>query len=170
MNILKLGAQLAAILGAGALFGFYFTMSVSIMPGFDLTEPYAAIIANQDVGRATQQSAWFVALLGTPIALFVCITLHWKAQPARNWFLVGMTGWIAMMVITVTLNVPLNQILDELSITPDQADLNQLWSSYSVDWQSWNWLRVITSGISLAAVALALNCSNVSRLSSSRNK
>ncbi|WP_299410903.1 hypothetical protein [uncultured Roseobacter sp.] len=54
MTNLKLAVLMAAILGAGALFGFYFTMSVSIMPGLDLTEPYAAIKANQDIGRATQ--------------------------------------------------------------------------------------------------------------------
>ncbi len=112
MKSLKLTTLIAAIIGAGALFGFYFTMSVSIMPGLDLTEPYAAITANQDIGRATQQSLWFVALLGTPVALLICIALYRKARSVRNWLILGMVGWIAMMVVTVMLNVPLNQILD----------------------------------------------------------
>ncbi|WP_298974972.1 anthrone oxygenase family protein [uncultured Roseobacter sp.] len=132
MTDLKLAILMAAILGAGALFGFYFTMSVAIMPGLDLTEPYAAITANQDIGRATQQSLWFVALLGTPIALLACIALYWKDRPVRNWLVLGMAGWSAMMVVTVLFNVPLNQILDGLTITPDQADLADLWASYSV--------------------------------------
>ncbi len=162
MNNVKFAALIAATLGAGALFGFYFTMSVSIMPGFDLTEPYAAITANQDIGRATQKSLFFVAFLGTPVALLACIALYWQARPARNWLFLGMTGWIGMMVVTVTLNVPLNQILDGLTITYDQADLADLWASYSVDWQRWNWLRVLTSGISLVAVALAMRHSSFS--------
>ena len=65
-----------------------------------------------------------------------------------------------MMVVTVTLNVPLNQILDGLTITSNQGNLADLWVSYSVDWQRWNWLRMLTSGISLIAVALATRNSN----------
>lgn len=112
MNSLKLWTLVVAILGAGALFGFYFTMSVSIMPGLDRTAPYAAIIANQDIGRATQQSLFFVALLGTPIALVAAAALHWRAPSTRNWLVLSVLGWVAMMVVTLALNVPLNQVLD----------------------------------------------------------
>jgi len=162
MNNVKLASLTAATIGAGALFGFYFTLSVSIMPGFDLTEPYAAITANQDIGRATQKSLFFVALLGTPVALLACIALFWKSQHVRNWLILGMAGWIGMMVVTVTLNEPLNQILDGLTIAYNQGDLADLWASYSVNWQRWNWLRVLTSGISLVAVALAIRNSTFS--------
>lgn len=156
MNSLKLSALIAAILGTGALFGFYFTMSVSIMPGLDLTEPHSAIIANQDIGRATQQSLFFVALLGTPIALIAAAALHWRALATRNWLVLSVVGWVSMMVVTLTLNVPLNQVLDGLVITPDQVNLADLWAAYSVDWQKWNWLRVLTSGVSLVSTAMAL--------------
>jgi len=162
MNNVKLAALIAATLGAGTLFGFYFTMSVSIMPGFDLTEPYAAITANQDIGRATQKSLFFVALPGMPVALLACIAVCWKALHVRNWLILTMAGWIGMMVVTVTLNEPLNQILDGLTITSNQGDLADLWASYSVDWQRWNWLRVLTSGISLVAIAIAIRHSSFS--------
>ncbi len=66
-----------------------------------------------------------------------------------------------MMVVTVLFNVPLNQILDGLTITPDQANFADLWASYSVDRQKWNWLRVLTSGISLVAIALAIRNTQV---------
>lgn len=155
MERVKLTVLLAAILGSGALFGFYFTMSVSIMPGLDMTEPYAAITANQDIGRATQQSWFFVALLGTPIALIAGIATHWKTPTARNWLALSLLGWVAMMGVTLALNVPLNQVLDGLHITPEQENLADLWAAYAVDWQKWNWLRVLTSGVSLIALEMA---------------
>lgn len=129
------------------------------MPGLDRTDPYAAIIANQDIGRATQQSLFFVALLGTPIVLIAATALYWRASATRNWLVLSVVGWVAMMVVTLTLNVPLNQVLDGLLITPDQENLADLWAAYGVDWQKWNWLRVITSGLSLVAVAMALRLS-----------
>lgn len=156
MAILRTATLLASILGAGALFGFYFTMSVSIMPGLDLTEPYSAIVANQDIGRANKASLFFVALMGTPLAISACMALHWKSSGARNWLALGLLGWVGMLLVTLTLNVPLNQILDGLSIVPDQEGLSDLWADYTVDWQKWNWLRVLTSGLSLIFVALAI--------------
>ncbi len=156
MKSLKLATLIAAILGTGVLFGFYFTMSVSIMPGLDLTEPYAAITANQDIGRANKQSLFFVALMGTPIAILIAATLHWKSAMQRNWLFLGLLGWIVMLGVTLTLNVPLNNVLDGLVISPDQEMLSDLWDAYSIDWQKWNWLRVLSSGVSLTFVALAL--------------
>ena len=70
-----------AILRAAALFGFYFTMSVAIMPGFDRTVPFAALQANQDIGRATQQSTFFVSLVGTPVLLVVAVIVVWRVRP-----------------------------------------------------------------------------------------
>lgn len=156
MERVRLTVLMAAILGTGALFGFYFTLSVSIMPGLDLTDPYVAITANQDIGRATQQSWFFVALLGTPIVLITGIALHWKISKIRNWLVLSAMGWIAMMVVTLSFNVPLNQVLDGLTIMPDQVDLAEQWAAYAVDWQRWNWLRVLTSGVSLVALAMGL--------------
>ncbi|MDX8350036.1 anthrone oxygenase family protein [Cognatiyoonia sp. IB215446] len=156
MTNLKLAILIIAILGNGALFGFYFTMSVSIMPGLDLTEPYVAIAANQDIGRATQQSLWFVALLGAPLATLIAVVLYWKSTKVRNWLLLSFAGWLAMMLVTVTVNVPLNQILDGLTITADQPDLEDLWASYIVDWQKWNLMRVAASGFSLFAASVAM--------------
>ncbi len=44
MNKSVLTTILISILLAGALFGFFFTMSFSIMPGMDQADPYSAII------------------------------------------------------------------------------------------------------------------------------
>lgn len=144
-----------AILASGALFGFYFTMSVSIMPGFDATVPYAALQANQDVGRATQQSAFFVALLGAPLALIIAIVLTRKESAVWGWLAVSLVAWAAMMTVTLLGNVPLNQMLDGQTIDAGAPGLAEAWRAYSEPWQFWNWLRVATMAIGLLAVAHA---------------
>lgn len=155
-QIARLVSLLSANLGAGALFGFYYTMNVSIMPGLDRTKDFVAIAANQDIGRATKESGFILPLLGTPVCALVAMGLHWKIPTVRNWLAVGMAGWVGMLAVTLTLNVPLNEILDGLDIEPNQTDLKKKWLAYSVDWQRYNWLRVITSGISLVGMAMAM--------------
>ena len=113
-----------AILEAGALFGFYFTMSVSIMPGFDLTDPYAALRANQDIGRATQQSTFFIALLGTPVLLIVALVSGWRERTSRSWSAAALAGWIGMMAVMFLFNVPLNQLLDGMTISQTAEGLD----------------------------------------------
>ncbi len=156
MHHLRLASLLAAALGAGALFGFYFTLSVSIMPGLDQAGPFVAIAANQSIGRATQSSVFFIALLGTPLALLLALALHWRRRSTQALLVGAIVGWIGMLVVTLTLNVPLNQTIDALEVVADQSNLAELWAAYSIDWQYWNWLRVIASGASLLFVCAAI--------------
>lgn len=145
------------ILCTGALFGFFYTMSISIMPGLDLTAPYSAILANQEIGHATQNYFFAVPMIGTPLLAAFAAVYYFRQQDRRLALLFAgaIASWIGMLVVTLTLNVPLNQILDGLQITAEQEDLTQLWASYSVDWQVYNWLRVGFSGLSLFFAAIA---------------
>lgn len=149
---------LALILCTGALFGFFYTMSISIMPGLDLTAPYSAILANQEIGHATQNYFFAVPMIGTPLLALIA-AIYYLKQKRKNMvflFIGTVVAWVCMLVVTLMLNVPLNQILDGLKITTEQTDLAQLWASYSIDWQVYNWLRVGFSGMSLLFVAIAL--------------
>lgn len=147
------------ILCAGALFGFFYTMSISIMPGLDLAAPYSAIIANQEIGHATQNYYFAAAMIGTPILTIIAAGHYYFSYHdiKISFLLIGtLAAWVAMLLVTLGLNVPLNQILDAAIITPDQPNLAQVWAAYSIDWQKYNWLRVLFSGVSLLCATLAL--------------
>lgn len=147
----------ALILCAGALFGFFYTMSISIMPGLDLTTPYSAIIANQQIGHATQNYYFATAIIGTPLLASIAATYFFKNNRKTSMLLMlAIACWVAMLVVTLTLNVPLNQILDNVKITANQPNLAQVWAAYSIDWQSYNWLRTLFSGLTLLFTAYAL--------------
>lgn len=147
------------LLCAGALFGFFYTMSISIMPGLDLTTPYSAIVANQEIGHATQNYYFATTMIGTPVLLLVLsIYFYFKRQNKAMGKLLGIAllSFLAMIAVTLTLNVPLNQILDGVTITPDQPNLKAIWDAYSIDWQVYNWLRTLFSGLTLLFIGIAL--------------
>lgn len=154
----RLACIVIAVLASGGLFGFFYTMSFSIMPGLDATPAYSALIANQMIGRATQGSSFIVLLLGSPLMMLAALSLS-IAKGKRSplpWLAGALLAWVGMMVLTLTLNVPLNQVLDGLTLEPTMPDAETAWLAYSPDWQKWNWWRVGFSAAStlLASVAL----------------
>ncbi len=128
------------------------------MPGLDQTDPYSALLANQEIGRATKQSYFFVALAGTPLLLLTALAISLKNAYRAGvvWLIAALLSFVGMIFITLNSNVPLNDILDGLNISPGQEDLADLWRQYSVDWQKWNFWRFVLSGVTVTASALAL--------------
>lgn len=156
IHALRTASIILAILLSGGLFGFFFTMQYSIMPGFDQTPAYSALISNQMIGRATQGSYFIVLLLGSPIMLIVSMALCAPKSARRliPWLFAAVLAWGAMGATTMLLNVPLNQALDALPLSPDMKDAQVAWEAYSPDWQRWNLWRVAFSAIS---TLLAIN-------------
>lgn len=161
---LKTTINITLILCAGALFGFFYTMSISIMPGLDLTQSYSAITANQEIGHATQNYYFATPMIGTLILCIILISLHFKAghKTKATYIAVALLAFAGMIAVTLMLNVPLNQILDGAIVTPEQPNLNQVWDAYSIDWQGYNWLRTLLSGLTLLFATLAITQKRVS--------
>ncbi len=159
MGLAKSVVLIGSLLVSAILFGFFFTLSFTIMPGLDQTDPYSAIAANQEIGRATKQSYFFIALLGTPLLIIASLLLSISAKYRAGilWLLFALASFAGMMFVTFTLNVPLNEQLDGLATVPDQGNLADLWSQYSVDWQRWNLWRFVLSGVTVMAIGLALS-------------
>jgi len=155
---LRLACIALAILASGGLFGFFYTMSFSIIPGLDDTPAYSALIANQMIGRATQGSSFIVLLLGAPAMIIAAIALSLpKAKRlALPWLVAALLCWIGMVVVTLTLDVPLNQALDGLALHPGMPNAEEAWLAYSPEWQQWNFWRVGFSAVSTALATVGI--------------
>ena len=53
-------------------------------------------------------------------------------------------------------NVPMNENLAKLSVPTDIEAAREIWLAYSPDWQFWNQLRTVTSGIGVLLVGLGI--------------
>ena len=53
------------------------------------------------------------------------------------------------LLLTVTVNVPMNEDLAVVAVPQDVADAEQIWSNYSGKWQLWNAVRMTASGTAL---------------------
>ena len=60
------------------------------------------------------------------------------------------------MILTKTVNVPLNEALAAVAIPQEAAEARRIWDSYSGPWQFWNTVRTIVSGVTLALTGIAI--------------
>ncbi len=142
--------------------GFFYSFSVTVMPGLDRAEPDVAIIAMQQINAAVRNPVFFVTFFLTPVLAGVSAILAWHSglRWPSLWFgLAAMIYLCFALVPTVMINVPMNEAL-ALVAGPqpgqDPVARQALWTAYSGDWTFWNTGRTLTTLLALLAALVAL--------------
>ncbi|MFY0633735.1 MAG: DUF1772 domain-containing protein [Vannielia sp.] len=151
---------LAALLLCGALFGFFYAWVCSTMWGLDAAAPEVAIRAMQAMNASVRNALFFPAFFLTGPALLLAALLAWKsAQPRQVTMLLTLAGLTVLLggtVLTMAVNVPMNEALALVSDAEIEADAAALWAAYSAPWQVWNQTRTAFTGLALAMAGAAL--------------
>jgi uncharacterized membrane protein len=158
----KSGILLAVLLAAstvavGLMAGFFYAYACSVMVGLDRVDDRTFITTmqwiNATVRNAAFAPAFFGALLLTVAASAVALR---SRHSSRVWVLVAALLYAAAFLVTMTLNVPLNEQLAAAG-HPDQiSDLAAVRAAFEGPWLRWNLLRTTFATASLIALALAL--------------
>ncbi|QCI69210.1 DUF1772 domain-containing protein [Phreatobacter stygius] len=150
---------MAALVCAGAIAGFFYAYSSSVMGGLDAAAPQAALIAMQGINATVRNPSFAPAFFGTPVAALAAglgfMALRQK-RAGRLLLLASATYVCGAMAPTFLVNVAMNDALAGLSIPADPREAARLWSDYSLRWTWWNSLRMLFSMLSLLLVGLAL--------------
>ncbi|WP_424985037.1 DUF1772 domain-containing protein [Microbulbifer sp. S227A] len=159
MRFLLFPMSMVSLLLTGAIFGFFFAWVCSTMWGLDQLDPNIAIQAMQAMNASVRNGVFAPAFFGTPVALLLTAGIGWKcgARPAAVWFALAAVIYLAGgLILTMQVNVPMNEALGRLSAPLDPQKAAQVWSDYSPVWQFWNQLRTGMSGVALLCVGIGL--------------
>ncbi len=157
-NLLVLSAFVALLL-TGAVFGFFYAWVCSTMWGLDAADPRTAIAAMQAMNASVRNAVFAPAFFLTPVALVITAALAWRAKqgPAAAAFsAAGLIYLFGGMLLTMTVNVPMNETLALVAIPDDPAEAAQIWRDYSGPWQFWNQTRTVFSGLALGLAGYGL--------------
>ncbi|WP_119391726.1 anthrone oxygenase family protein [Taklimakanibacter lacteus] len=144
---------------AGAIAGFFYAYSVSVMRGLDAADPQHAIAAMQGINATIRNAAFAPAFFGMPAmaaltGLFLFMT---RQRPAAVAMVLAVVVYLlGALVPTFAVNVPLNDALAKAITPADAQEAVAIWSSYSAPWTWWNHLRMAFSTASLLLVGLAI--------------
>jgi uncharacterized membrane protein len=159
MQSLAVAVTFVALLLSGAIAGFFYAYSCSVMWGLDTSDPKAAIAAMQRINIVVRNAVFFPAFFGMPVAALVAAAL-WLPLGRRDVALVlAFAAAIYLggaFLTTLAINVPMNEALGRTAIPADAEAADALWRNYSARWTLWNHIRTTASLIALLLVGWAL--------------
>jgi uncharacterized membrane protein len=158
MPRVTLAAALASVLFAGAIFGFFYAWTVSTLWGLDAADPRLAIGAMQAMNAGVRNAAFAPAFFATPLVLILTAALAARqdAWAGAAFAGGGMVYGLGGLMLTLAVNVPMNEALAATPIPDDPGLAAAVWQGYSARWQAFNQARMWMSGLALLLAALGL--------------
>lgn len=159
MSRLTFGAAFLGLVLSGAIFGFFYAWVCSTMWGLDATDPRVAIAAMQAMNASVRNAIFAPAFFGTGPVLLLAGVFAFRSQnrSAAKWFVSGgLLYTLGGMVLTMVVNVPMNEALGALIVPEDIASAREIWSDYSGRWQIFNQIRTLVSGVVLILVGIGI--------------
>lgn len=157
MTALAAPLALLSLLLASALFGFFYAWVCSTMWGLDAADPRVAIRAMQAMNASVRNAVFAPAFFGTSIALLITTITLFKAshRNAALWFAAA-TLLVALLgvVLTIAINVPMNEALAQITVPDDIEAARQIWLDYSPKWQFWNQMRTLATGAAVLCIGI----------------
>ena len=140
-----LAISTAAALSSAAVGGLFYAFSTFTMRGLDRLDPHAAIVAMRGINAEAQANAPFLLmLLGSALLALVAgvvAAARWR-EPGSGYVLAGAVLAVLAVLVTIAVNVPLNNRLDALDVGAlSAADAARDWSSYLSTWMMANHVR-----------------------------
>ncbi len=156
MKILIVSAFVGA-LGCAVTAGLLFAFSVAVIPGLRRL-PAADGIASMNAFNDAILNPVFLLLFlvssAASLGLAVSAPFTWH-QPGAIWRLMGgLVFFIGVFVVTMAINVPLNDSL--AAVDAHSAKGAEVWQHYQATWTIWNHIRTILGVAGAAALIAAL--------------
>lgn len=159
MTIIFYVFSLLSLLSSGAIFGFFYAWICSTMWGLDSSNPTLAISAMQAMNASVRNLVFAPAFFGTPFILFTTAMLAAFLRRRSATLIFAAAGLLYLgggMLLTMVVNVPMNEALGAVAVPQDVAQAQSIWNNYSGPWQFWNTVRTVFSGLTLALTGLAI--------------
>lgn len=157
MDGLRVASLLAATLATGLVAGVFGLYAHTIMPGLGKTDDRTFVGAFQAIDRAII-NPWFLGIgfFGALVFIIVAGVTH-IGRAGLPWIAVALVLYVITVVITLAVNVPLNDAIKAAGDPDRITDLAAVRERFGeARWASWNLVRVVTSTMAFGLLGWAL--------------
>ena len=148
-----------AILLTGLMAGIFFTWSNAVKPGIGKLSDIEYLRALQSMNRVILNNAFKIIFLGAIIVVALVPVFYFNLYPKNIFWLFVFTlviYWIGVFGVTVSGNIPLNEILDKTNLESiTSEEIKTLRKSIEVKWNNFNLIRCISSAITFLILIIS---------------
>jgi uncharacterized membrane protein len=156
--VLVVSFLVAATFTMGLVAGVFTLYAHTIMAGLRRTDDRTFVGAFQAIDRAII-NPWFMTCFFGPLVLTAAAALlGWGSDhgAALPWIGVAFVLYLAVVAITLAVNVPLNDAIKAAG-DPDRIDVAAVRAAFhEVRWATWNRVRAVLSCAAFGCLAVAL--------------
>ena len=159
MSLLRGGALFLAVLATGIVTGVLQLYAHTVMPGLRRVDDRTFVGAFQALDRAIVNPLFLLAFLGAFAftGLAAALSLGGPARPLLPWLLAALVLYLAVLVVTFRVNVPLNDALKAAGDPDRIADLAAVRERFNEAlWIRWNLVRTLAATAAFACLVRAL--------------
>ncbi|WP_223770909.1 anthrone oxygenase family protein [Streptomyces huiliensis] len=155
---LRTAVLFGAVVTTGLGAGLFYSYACSVMPGLARSDDRSFVEVMRRINTAILNGWFMLSFLGSLalIALAALLELRGGSRAVLGWIAAAAAFQLAVLVITGTVNVPLNNRLEAAGTPDGAAALAAVRSAFEGPWVRWNLVRALTSTASFACVSWAL--------------
>lgn len=153
-DVMNATLTIIAALLAGLFAGLFVTFDYAVMPGLRRADDTTFVHAMREINLAILNPVLALIFGGGTLASIAAAIVGLDDDGARWWLVVGAVLVVAAGLVTMGLNVPLNDRL-EAGVTAGEAPA-ALRETFEVPWVRWNLLRSVLSTAGFVALLVAL--------------
>ncbi|MFC0533793.1 anthrone oxygenase family protein [Phytohabitans kaempferiae] len=148
-----------ATMTTGVMAGVFGLFANTIMPGLGRTDDRTFVGAFQQIDRAIINPLFMAFFFGALVLTGLAGALHLGAAGRRAlpWIAVAFVLYLAVVVITIAVNVPRNDAIKAAGDLERIGDLAQVRREFDeARWRAFNWVRVVLTTGSFALLCVSL--------------
>ena len=158
-SVVRLLTLTGATLTTGLIAGIFYAYACSVTLGLALLPDEQYVEAMQAINATVRNGVFAFSFFGAALFLVLALVVHTPRLRTRRFMLIALAAVLYIgggFMLTLLVNVPMNQELALVSSEAAPATLAQIRAEYEGPWNFWNGVRTVFS--SLAFLALIGAC------------
>ncbi len=147
-----------ATVAMGLMAGLFYAFDGAIMLALSEVDDRTFVDVMQRIDDRIQNPLFFLIFMGALLLPAIAAWQHWRRgpHPATRWIVAGFAFYLAVVVITSAINIPLNEDLVNAGDPDAIPNLAAVRDDFEDPWVAWNIVRTVASTAALACLGRAL--------------
>ena len=159
MEFLRVAALILSVVSMGLMAGVFGLYANALMPGLRRTDDRTFVGAFQAIDTAIINALFLITFFGALGVTGLAAGLHLAAdeQSRLPWIAAAFILYLAVVVVTLRINVPLNDDINAAGDPDSIQDLRAVRGRFNeTKWVRWNTVRAVATIAAFACLASAL--------------